>query len=93
MAHQRCQRGSDILKWTYMSPGLGGNLPSWILSKILAMASGRATPASCSPLTVWVLRLELAGRAASMDSAIPYPVHFESIRCARPLLLRSRRIS
>jgi hypothetical protein len=74
-----------------MGPGLGGNLPSWIPSKILAMASGRAALASCSPLTVWVVRPELAGRAASMDGATPYPVHFESIRCARPLLLRSRR--
>jgi hypothetical protein len=100
MAHRRSQRGSDILKmdtygpkWIHMGPELGENLPRWTPSKILAMASGRATPASCSPLTVWVLRPELAGRAASMDSAIPYPVHFESIRCARPLLLRSRRIS
>jgi hypothetical protein len=46
MAHRRCQRGSDILKWTHIGPGLGGNLPSWIPSKILTMASGRATPAS-----------------------------------------------
>jgi hypothetical protein len=25
-----------------------------------------------------------------MNGAIPYPVHFESTRCARPLILRSR---